>query len=135
MLSSGQGRREVATYLNRYGMSAESLVDSTTLYLAMSWFATRANSGDPTRAKMLGLRDQVAETMAATPEFTRASDATKQETVEANIIQASFSSALDNAVAKDRKLAPMVRDSVTKGVMSTYQMNLLDLELSNQGLR
>lgn len=135
LLSSGQVRREVATYLSRYGMSVDSLVDTTTLYLAMSWYAVRANSGDPTRAQMLGLRNQVAETMAATPEFTRASDAVKQEIVEANIIQASFSSALANAAARDRKLAPMVRNSVGKGVMSTYQMNLLDLDLSSRGLR
>lgn len=135
VLLSGSMHRDAANYLARYGMSADNLADTLTLHLAVAWFATRANGGDPSRAQMLSLRRQVAAALASTPEFVRASNATKQEVAEANLIQASLNGTIANAAAKDPRLAPAARQAVARDVMSSYQINLLKLNLTPQGLR
>lgn len=134
-LMSGKVARDTASYLGRYGMSATNLADTTALYLATAWYATRGSNADPTRAQMIGLRNQVAATYATLPGFARASDATKQELSEANIIQAIFAGSIANAVAKDPKFAAVARPAVAKGVMNLYGLNLLKLNLTSQGLR
>ncbi len=135
MLSSGEVRRNATGYLARYGMSANNLADTLALHLAVAWFATRANNGDPSKAQMLGLRSQVASALADTPAFARASNATKQEIAEANIVQATFNGTIANAAARDPQLAAKARQAVARDIMSTYQINLLKLNLTNQGLR
>ena len=134
-LLSGRVARETASYLGRYGMSATNVADTTALNLALSWLATRASAADPTRAQMIGLRNQVAATFAATPAFARASDAIKQDLSEANIIEAAFASNIANAAARDPRLAAMARPAVAKGVMALYGIKLLKLNLTPQGLR
>lgn len=134
-LVSGKVARETAGYLARYGMSATNLADTTALYLATAWYATRGSDADPSRVQMIGLRNQVAATFATLPGFARASDAAKQELSEANIIQAAFAGNVATAAAKDRKFAAMARPAVAKGVMNLYGLNLLKLNLTSQGLR
>ena len=135
VLDSGAMRKEVAGYLSKYGMSANNVADTTALYLATAWLATRASAADPTPAQMRGLRTQVASVMAGMPDMASASNSVKQEIAEANILQASFASLMANRAAADPKLAPQVRSAVIKGVQSSYQMDLGSLELTNDGLR
>ena len=135
ILSSGKLRREIGGYMARYGMSPDNLADTTALYLATAWLASRGSGADPSRAQMQGLRRQVAATYLATPEFARASEATKQELSEANLVQAGYAANLANAAAADRRIAPRVRDAVVSGVRATYGFVLLRLDLTDQGLR
>jgi hypothetical protein len=135
MLLSGEVHRNATSYLARYGMSANNLADTLALHLAVAWFATRASDGDPSRAQMLGLRRQVTNVLSDTPGFAKASNATKQEIAEANIVQATFNGSVANAAARDPKLAAKARQAVARDIMSTYRINLLKLNLTNQGLR
>lgn len=134
-LNSGRFARELTRYLGRYNMSPTNLADTTALYLASAWLATRASSADPSPAQMQGLRRQVAATLASMPSMARASNAAKQEWAESNLIQAAFASAAANEAARNPGYAATARPAVARGVMSLYQINLLELDLTNQGLK
>ncbi|WP_375286118.1 DUF6683 family protein [Sphingomonas sp.] len=136
ILVSGQMRNEVATYLRKYGMSPDNLVDTTTVYLAAAWLASRGNTGDPTPAQLRGLRNQVARTFSTMPQLLAAPEALKQELGEANILQASVSSAVVNqAAGQDPAYAAKARAAVVQGVKSTYQIDLSRMDLTANGLR
>ena len=134
-LASGRIRTAAASYLGRYGMSPNNLVDTTALYLASAWFATRASAGDPSAAQMAGLRRQVALTFSTMPRVLGASDAAKQVLAEANVIQAVITGALANAAAANPRAAGSVRTNVARAVQDTYQLDLTRLNLTAQGLR
>ncbi|NJR78472.1 DUF6683 family protein [Sphingomonas corticis] len=135
LLMSGAMRRDVARHMARYGMSPNNLADTTGLYLATAWMASRGSNADPTPAQMKGLRAQVAGVMAGMPAMAGASNATKAEIAEANIVQAAFASAAGGHAARDASFAPTVRSAVVRGVKGSYQMDLSRLNLTNSGLR
>lgn len=135
LLTSGQIRNEVAGYLAKNGMSANSLVDTTALYLAYAWIAAQGRNDDPTPAQLKGLRAQVARTFANMPQLLAADNALKQELGEANILQASLSSALANQMVQNPGIAAKARAAVVQGVKSTYQIDLSRLQLTANGLR
>jgi len=134
-LASGRMHKAVAGYLGRYGMSADNLVDTTAVYLAAAWFASRANTGDPTPAQMRGLRAQVASIYATMPQVLSASAASKQELSEANVFQAWVSSSLANQAAADPASSPRLRAAAVQGVKATYQLDLSRMNLTHRGLR
>lgn len=135
VLTSGAMRRDVARHMARYGMSPNNLADTTALYLATAWMASRGSDADPTPAQMKGLRAQVAGVMAGMPAMAGASNATKAEIAEANIVQAAFASAAGGHAARDASFAPTVRSAVVRGVKDSYQMDLSRLNLTNSGLQ
>lgn len=135
LLDSGIVARDSTNYLRRYGLSPTNVADATALYLAQAWLTTRGSAGDPTSAQMRGLRDQVAAAFAATPGMTQASDTTKQEIAESNLLQAMFASMLANRAAKEPGFAPVARRAAARGVQATYRIDLLSLNLTDQGLR
>lgn len=134
-LNSGQFTRGLAQYLGRYNMSSTNLADTTSLYLATAWLATRASSADPSPGQMQGLRRQVTATLASMPAMASANNATKQEWAEASLIQAALASAAANEAARNPGYAAKARSAVAKGVQSLYQIDLLSLDLTSQGLR
>ena len=134
-LANGTLRAAATKYLSGYGMSPNNVVDTTALYLASAWFASRASAGDPPPAQMKGLRRQVALTFATMPRLMGASNAAKQELAEANIIQSVIAGSLANQAASDPKIAGSVRASVVRAVRDMYQLDLTQLNLTAQGLR
>lgn len=134
-LVSGRMRKAVADYLARYGMSANNLVDTTAVYLAAAWFASRASTGDPTPAQFRGLRAQVASVYATMPQVLGASNAVKQELSEANIFQAWVSSSVANEAARNPRASARARAAVVQGVKASYQLDLSRMNLTAQGLR
>lgn len=134
-LVSGRMHKAVAAYLSRYGMSANNLVDTTAVYLAAAWFASRADTGDPSPAQMKGLRAQVASVYATMPQVLAANNAVKQELSEANVFQAWVSSSIANQAAADPATSRQSRAAVVQGVKATYQLDLSRMNLTNEGLR
>jgi hypothetical protein len=135
LLQSGVLTRDVRAYLGRYGMSTNNVADTTALYLALAWQIANGTPNDPSRAQMLGLRNQVASTFAGMPEFVRADQAVRQDLSEANLIQAAYAANIGNAMEKDRRLLPRARAAMVKGVMSLYGLDLRNVTLTAQGLR
>lgn len=135
LLMSGKAHAQAVSYLARYGMSANNIVDASTLYLATAWFASRGDGGDPTPAQMRGLRRQVAVAMAGTPGMLTASDALKQEIAEASIIQAMVSGSLANEAARNPRAGGPLRAAAVRGVQASYQIDLSRMTLTAEGLR
>jgi hypothetical protein len=135
VFESGAMRQKVSSYMRRYGMSIDNVADTTALYLATAWLATRADAGDPTPAQMRGLRAQVAGTWASMPQFGNATNAMKQEIAEANVIFATFAGEFAGRAARDPKLAAVVRRNTIANVRDSYQMDLSRLNLTSAGLR
>jgi hypothetical protein len=135
LFASGKFRTEITKYMSPYGMSPNNVVDATALYLASAWYASRANSGDPTPAQMRGLRRQVALAMAATPGMLTASDALKQEIAEASLIQAMFSGSLAIEGAKNPAASGPMRAAAVNGVKASYQIDLSRMNLTANGLQ
>lgn len=69
-------------WLKPYGMRPENVADAMAVYLSTAWAAVRGSDADPAPEVMRGLSDQLAAAIGATPGFTRASDAEKQELAE-----------------------------------------------------
>ena len=134
-LVSGKMRNEAARYLASNGMSANNVVDTTTLYLAAAWLAAHGNNGAPSAAQLKGLRAQVASIYATMPGVLGASNAVKQEIGEANILQASLSSAAAERAARDPRSAAAMRAAVVQGVKTSYQLDLSRMNLTARGLR
>ncbi|MEG3175323.1 DUF6683 family protein [Sphingomonas sp. RB3P16] len=118
-----------------YGMSTNNVADASAVYLAYAWMATRADDRDPTRAQMLGLRNQLATAMANNPGFARASDATKQEVADANLVQGLMAGQLAALAKRDPAARGRIRSAVAQGARTTYGLDLLSLDLTAQGLR
>ncbi|RZF59160.1 hypothetical protein EWE75_23215 [Sphingomonas populi] len=118
-----------------YGMSTNNVADASAVYLAYAWMATRADDRDPTRAQMLGLRNQLAAAMATNSAFASASNAVKQEVAEANLIQGLMAGQLAALAKQDPAVRGKIRAAVARGAKATYGFDLLSLNLTDQGLR
>ncbi|WP_010187513.1 DUF6683 family protein [Sphingomonas sp. PAMC 26605] len=118
-----------------YSMSTNNVADASAVYLAYAWMATRADDRDPTRAQMLGLRNQLAAAMTNSPGFARASDATKQEVADANLVQGLIAGQLAALAKRDPAARVRIRSAVAQGARTTYGLDLLSLDLTPQGLR
>lgn len=118
-----------------YGMSTNNVADASAVYLAYAWMATRADDRDPTRAQMLGLRNQLATAMVNNPGFARASDATKQEVADANLVQGLMAGQLAALAKRDPAARDRIRSAVAQGARTTYGLDLLSLNLTPEGLR
>ena len=135
ILMSGKMRNEVAGVLAGYGMSANNLVDTTTLYLAVAWLTTHGNNGAPSAAQLGGLRRQVALAYGSIPQIMAMSNAAKQELAESNILQASLSSTLAEQASKDAATAAKARAVIANWVRASYSVDLRRVNLTAQGLR
>ena len=135
LLTSGTLDRQASAYLRRYGMSANNVADTTALFLVSAWLATRASDADPSRAHLIGVRNQAAAAMASNPGMARASNAMKQEIAEANLIQAVITGQFATAAKQNPKQAPAIRAAAAKGVRDSYGIDLLSLQLTSSGLR
>lgn len=71
----------------KYGLSSTNLADVWALYWSYAWLMTRGRTDDPTRAQIVGLRDQFRPLLLAIPSVTGLSDAQKQEMAESLLLQ------------------------------------------------
>lgn len=121
-------------WLRPYGMSPTNAADAAAAYLSTAWLVAHGNNGDPTRAQIVGLRDQLARAMAGTPALLNASDATKQEFAETLLIQAAVNGALLQGAGSDPDRVKQVSATVARSVRSTFGIDLQRSRLTATGL-
>jgi hypothetical protein len=121
-------------WLRPYGMSPANAADAAAAYLSTAWLVAHGSNGDPTRAQIVGLRDQLARAMAGTPALLNASDVTKQEFAESLLIQAAVNGALLQGAGGNRARAREVSATVARSVRSSFGIDLLRSRLTAQGL-
>lgn len=122
-------------WMKPYGLVSTNVADTTAVYLATAWLATRGRSDDPDPAAMRAVREQVASAIAAAPDFRKASDAQKQELAEAMTVQAILISQYVDAAKSQPKLMKSIRDGVATGARRTFGFDLRSMELTGRGLR
>ncbi|KYO52662.1 hypothetical protein PJ900_00275 (plasmid) [Tistrella mobilis] len=122
-------------WLKPYGMRPENVADAMAVYLSTAWAAVRGSDADPEPEVMRGLSDQLAAAIGATPGFTRASDAEKQELAESMIVQAVIISRHASAARDHPELQKRVGEAVARGAQATFGLDLTRLDLTVEGLR
>lgn len=70
-----------------YGLSNTNLADVWAVYWSYAWLMTQGRTDDPTRAQMVGLRDQFRPLLLSLPAVTGLTDAQKQEMAESLLLQ------------------------------------------------
>lgn len=120
-------------WLGRYGMTPRNAADAAAAYLSTAWLISRGDNGDPSRAQITGLRDQLAQALAATPGFVRAGDAVKQEFAHTMLVQAMVDGAIMSGAARDPARTRAVADTTVSAVKASFGLDLRALRLTARG--
>lgn len=110
---------EMGTALRRYGLRVDDVADAYTLWWIDSWDAAHGKQTSPDRALLQAVRAQAAQAIAATPEFTRADDAAKQEYAEALLVQAALVEGMVEKYGKDPAMARKIASSARQGARAS----------------
>lgn len=117
-----------------FGLSSSNLADTWAVYWSYAWLMTQSRTDDPTKAQVVGLRDQFHPILRAIPSVAALSDAQKQEMSDTLMLQVVMFGALAEAW-KDDKAS---RDEFGTGLQEGTQALGLDLgtvTLSEQGFK
>lgn len=121
------------TWLKQYGMSTSNGADVAAAYLSTAWLIARGNAGDPSRAQITGLRNQLARAMAATPGWTGASNATKQEFADTLMLQGVVNSSLLTSAQNSGRSTEDVGNAVANGAESAFGVDVRQMDLTSAG--
>ncbi len=98
------------------GLRIDNVADTYTVYWISAWEAANGITGAQTsREQAQGVKAQASRALLATPEFTKAGAAQKQELAEALLIQAALISASAEAAAGDPAQMKAVGTAVRQG--------------------
>lgn len=107
------------------GLRVDNVADSYTVYWINAWEAANGITGSQTsREQAQAVKAQASRALLATPEFTKATPAQKQELAEALLIQAALISASAEAAASD----PAQMEAVGVAVRTGAKAMGLDLD-------
>ena len=121
-------------WLARYGMSISNGADAAAAYLSTAWLIARGDAGDPTRAQITGLRDQLARALSAAPGWASASEATRQAFADTLLLQAAVNGALLQGAGADRAKAQAVGTAVARGAETVFGIDVRRMDLTARGL-
>jgi hypothetical protein len=100
---------EMTPQLAVYGVRTDNVVDAYAVYFVTAWQVANGRSEDPSRATMQAVKQQVAQSLAATPSFDASSDATKQLMAESLLIHTLiYASAQEDAKNDPGKMRAVV---------------------------
>lgn len=112
------------------GLRIDNVADAYAAYWISAWEAAHGITGSTTsRAQAQGVKAQASRALLATPEFTKASAAQKQEFAEALLIQTALISASAEAAAND----PAQMEAVGVAVRTGAKAMGLDLDAMTLG--
>lgn len=110
---------EIGTVLRPLGLRVDDVADAYTVWWINSWDATQGKVSPPDRGQLQAVRAQAAQAIAATPEFTRADDAAKQEYAEALLVQAALAEGLVEKYGNDPAMARKIAESARQGARAS----------------
>jgi hypothetical protein len=118
--------------LATYGLRIDNVADAYATYWMQAWQAANGDTSDPSRATAQAVRTQSLRALSSTPEFSGASDATKQEFAEALLIQASMISASVDTYKNDPNMMRQLGAAVRKGAKASG-LDLDAMTLTDEG--
>ena len=132
LFASGDFIEKIGRALAPADLRVDNVADAYTVYWINAWQATRGRNDTPSRIKHHAVRMQASRALAASPEFTGAGDAAKQELAESLLVQAAL---IDTAVEQakgDRARLAAVGAAVAKGARG-MGLDLATMELTEHG--
>ncbi|MFC4291481.1 DUF6683 family protein [Sphingorhabdus arenilitoris] len=112
------------------GMSKNNVADAFAVYWVNAWAAAYGISDETPGSTYRAVSQQAARGLASSPEFTRATDAQKQEMAEALLIQGAMVDAARQNALSDPAMLRKVGQAVMQGAKATGldldQMTLTD---------
>jgi hypothetical protein len=118
-----------------YGLKTNNVADVYAVYWITAWEASRSIvSSTNSRGRIEAVKKQAASALLATPVFTNATSAQKQEMAEAMLIQAAMIEASVQKYSSDRSMLAEIAAAVTKGA-SAMGLDLNKMTLSEQGFK
>lgn len=118
--------------LRPVGLRVDDVADAYAVWWVSVWSATHGDTGTPSRTVAQAVRAQSLRAISATPEFTRADDAAKQEYAEAMLVQAAMIDAMMEQFGADSAMASNLAASVRQGAQSSG-LDLDAMTLTEQG--
>lgn len=104
-LESGLAGQDVFGMLDselaKYGVRPNNLGDAMAIYMIGSWLSANGKTEDPTTTQVAGVRKMVEETLGKVPEMTKLSDADKQSSAQALLLQLFLNEMMIDSVKAD----------------------------------
>lgn len=116
------------------GLKPNNVADAYSLYWVSAWLGARGRTENLPKSQMIAVRNQAAGALLKVPEFTSATDAQKQEMVEAMLIQSALISASINSAKSDPILMEKVKVAIAQGAKG-MGLDLDQMILTPQGFR
>jgi hypothetical protein len=119
--------------LKGYGLTTNNVADSMTVWLINVWMGANGRSDNPSNAEIKAVRNQIADTLAGSPDFANANDAAKQELSDALLVNAAvIGGAVDDPAAKTAEGSAMLK-KVTRKLGSDLGLDLTAMKISTEG--
>ncbi len=115
-----------------YGMRANNVADAYAVWWVSAWMGAKGRSDDATPGQMAMVKRQATNALAATPEFTAATDAGKQEMAEALLVQAALIGDTIDTYKSDPAMLVKTRAAIAKGA-KVMGLDLDTMTLTDQG--
>jgi hypothetical protein len=120
--------RQIDAGMKGLGLSSFNVADAYALYWTSAWLGTRGRDDNLPSKQMIAVRNQAAQALLSTPEFTSASDEQKQEMAEALMVQAALIDGFVNGGKQDAALMSKVKAVIAQGAkamgLDLYAMTL-----------
>lgn len=111
-----------------FGLRVDNVADAYAVYWTNAWLGSRGRNETLTKQQISAVRNQAANALLATNEFTSATDAEKQEMAEAMLVQAALIEASVDNAKSDPALMTKVKAAIAQGAnamgLDLYTMTL-----------
>ena len=132
-------KRDVIAEIGRgiapFGLRTDDVADAATAYLTTAWYGARGSDETPSQAQVDGVRTQMANAIASTPQFQAATPAMKQELAEALLVQALLVGQAATYAGNQPALRAKVGAAVAQGANATFGFDLRRMSMTAAGLR
>jgi hypothetical protein len=125
---------EMEKGLSPLGLRVDNMGDAMVAYWLSSWMAANGRTDDPTVEQIAGTRTMLANTLGRVPEITKLSDADKQSSADAMLLQLFFNEAMLEAVASDPAALAKVRGDIKAGVKEAGGLDVDQFIMTPTGL-
>lgn len=123
------------TWMKQYGLKSNRLADTLAVYLTTSWLVARGSNADPSKAQILGVRNQMARALTNAPAFKRVSGTGKQALADNLLLQSFLFSAYLDAAKVRSELKEQTRQMAVLSVRNSFGLDIQALKLTAQGLQ
>lgn len=124
---------QVGASMRKAGLNPNNLADAMALYTVIAWYGVRG-SDDSKPADFKPVSRQFVRSMGSTPQFARASQATKQELAESMMIQAMMAEQSVTLAKRQPGVMPQLKQAIDQGARGTFGFDLARMRLGPNGL-